>query len=307
MKPVVRKLTLYSAVPPQGILSQLDSGYVAEPSDKGTLLSIWEKASRVYSSELSSVRSAIGADDIRDVHDVDKRLVENVLSQAKLYPPHDSHPTSIYEVRISKLVTPQLTLNVSRAQSRAQIRQGMSVPELFPIMFESAGKPDLITRQILGMDQTNGTVLFTSYDEDVRLHHPPQYRQLRVNEKDPKSPSLENVCIAIGGGLPLATAFRIQIAPDLTRLILTNGIHRAYRLAEAGYEWCPLVVSDLIPMEFPPQFVDLPKDILLSQDANPPLITDFLNPKVMIPLDYFTLLRTVQLNWSFSQYVTVLK
>ncbi len=183
----------------------------------------------------------------------------------------------------------------------------MSVPELFPIMFESAGKPDLITRQILGMDQTNGTVLFTSYDEDVRLHHPPQYRQLRVNEKDPKSPSLENVCIAIGGGLPLATAFRIQIAPDLTRLILTNGIHRAYRLAEAGYEWCPLVVSDLIPMEFPPQFVDLPKDILLSQDANPPLITDFLNPKVMIPLDYFTLLRTVQLNWSFSQYVTVLK
>ncbi len=85
MKPVVRKLTLYSAVPPQGILSQLDSGYVAEPSDKGTLLSIWEKASRVYSSELSSVRSAIGADDIRDVHDVDKRLVENVLSQAKLY------------------------------------------------------------------------------------------------------------------------------------------------------------------------------------------------------------------------------
>ena len=157
------------------------------------------------------------------------------------------------------------------------------------------------------MTQNSGTLLFASYEEDIRLHHPPTYRQLPVNEKDAKSPTFENVCIAIGGGLSLASAFRIQIAPGKTRLILSNGIHRVYRLAEAGYEWCPLVVSDLIPMEIPDPFVELPKDMLLEETGNPPLIADFLEKDIVIPLDYFTLLRTIQLNWNFAQYVTVLK
>ena len=107
--------------------------------------------------------------------------------------------------------------------------------------------------------------------------------------------------------MPLASAFRLQISTGTTRLILSNGIHRVYRLAKAGYEWCPLVVSDLVPMEIPEQFVDLPKDMLLLPNSNPPLITDFLNEEVMIPLDYFTLLRTIQFSWNFSQYMTVLK
>ena len=307
LKPLVRKLTLYSAIPPQGILSQLDSGFIAEPSDKATLLSMWEKASQSYNSKTSADRSFVEVDDIRDVEDVDQKTIEKVLSQAKLYPPHDSHQTNIFDVRISKLVTPQLTLNVSRAENRAKIRRDMSTSELFPIMFESAGKPDPITRQILAMDQSNGALIFTSYDEDVRLHHPPQYRNLRLNEKDSKSPTLENVCLAIGGGLPLATALRVPIAPNTTRLILSNGIHRLYRLAAAGYEWCPMIVADVVPMEFPPVLADLPKDVLLLPTSNPPLLTDFLDDEIVTPLDYFTLLRTVQLNWSFSQYVTVLK
>jgi len=288
-------------------LSQLDSGFVAEPSDKGEALMLWKEANQAYNSHGSPVRSLLTPDDIREVKDVDPEQVEKVLNQAKLYPPHDSHPTNIYNVRISKLVTPQISVNVSRAEKRAALHPGMSTSELFPVMFESAGRPDPITRQALGMAQNTGTLLFTSYDEDIRLHHPPQYRQLPVNEKDSKSPTFENVCIAIGGGLSLASAFKIQIAPGKTRLILSNGIHRVYRLAEAGYDWCPLVVSDLVPLEIPDQFVELPKDMLLEEASNPPLITDFLKEDFVIPLDYFTLLRTIQLNWSFSQYVTVLK
>jgi hypothetical protein len=174
-------------------------------------------------------------------------------------------------------------------------------------MFESAGKPDPIVRQTLGMAPNGGALLFTSYDEDIRLHHPPKYRQLPVNERDSQSPSFENVCIPIGGGFPLASAIRVEIAPGITRLILSNGIHRVFGLAQAGYEWCPLVVSDIIPMEFPDPFVELPKDVLLPPTSNPPLITDFLNKDLVIPLDYYTLLRTIRLNWNFEQYVTVLK
>src|SRR5256885_6544324 len=172
-KSLVRKLTLYAVLPPQTILSQLDSGFVAEPSDKATALMLWQKASQAYNSHGSPDRSILTSDDIREAKDVDSNEIERVLNQAKLYPPHDSHPTGIYNVRISKLVTPQISVNVSRAEKRASLRTGMSTSELFMIMFESAGKPDPITRQSLGMSQNSGTLLFTSYDEDIRLHHPP--------------------------------------------------------------------------------------------------------------------------------------
>lgn len=66
-------------------------------------------------------------------------------------------------------------------------------------------------------------------------------------------------------------------------------------------------MTDLVPLELPDQFIDLPKDILLNPIQNPPLITDFLNNDVVIPLDYYRVLKTIRLNWNFEQYTTVLK
>jgi hypothetical protein len=183
----------------------------------------------------------------------------------------------------------------------------MAPVELFELAFETRGQPETIVRQILGMGPNGGAVIFTSYDEDIRLHHPPVYRTIPINEKDDGSAKFESVCLPVGGGLPFASAFRIECAPGASRLILNNGIHRIYRLAHAGYERCPLLVTDLIPLELPEQFVDVPKGILLNPAANPPLITDFLNGDVVIPLDYHGVLKTIRLNWSFEQYVTVLR
>jgi hypothetical protein len=183
----------------------------------------------------------------------------------------------------------------------------MTNGDLFELSFESAGKPEAITRQTLGLVANGGAVMFTSYDEDIRMHHPPQYRQIPINEKDPQSPAFESVCFPVGGGLPLASAFRVQIGQGASRLVLNNGIHRVYTLASNGYEWCPLLVCDLIPMELPDPFVDFPRDLLLNPDANPPLITDYLDEEVVIPLDYYSILKTVRFNWNIEQYVTVLK
>ena len=302
----VRKLTLYSVLPPQGLLSQLEAGFIASPSDRTTLLSLWQKANTAYGTTKPD-RSFSTQADTRAPNNVSAGVAQEVLDRARSYPPFDSHTTTIQAVRISKLVTPQITINLARAEQRATVSSPMSDSELFPVMFESAGQPEPITRQTLGMGQTNGALLFTSYDEDIRIHHPPKSRTLPINEKDLKSPSFENVCFPIGGGFPLASAWKVSVGPGLTRVILTNGIHRVYRLAKAGFEWCPLVVTDMQQMEFPDPFVELPKDMLLNSTNNPPLITDFLREDVVIPLEYFTLLKTIRLNWSFEQYVTVLK
>src|SRR3989442_1297167 len=136
------------------------------------------------------------------------------------------------------------------------------------------------------MAPNGGALLFTSYDEDIRLHHPPQYRRIPINESDQDSPTFESVCLPVGGGLPFAAARRIQIAPGVSRLILGNGIHRIYKLAIAGHEWAPVVVTDMGSMETPDTFVDLPKDILLSPMSNPPPISDFTNEHLFICQDH---------------------
>lgn len=303
----VRKLTLYSVLPQQGLLSQLDGGFIAEPSDREELRNRWERASASYAQCGPSTRSFLSPDDCRALEGVEPARVDKLLQRVRTYAPYDTHATGLYSVRISKLVTPQLVINLDRADRRADVRPGMTPAELFELASEPRGQPETIVRQILGMAPNGGAVIFTSYDEDIRLHHPPLYRTIPMNEKDDRSAAFESVCLPVGGGLPFASAFRIQCASNAHRLILNNGIHRVYRVACAGYEWCPLLVTDLIPLELPEQFVDLPRDILLSPNQNPPLITDFLNNDMVIPLDYHRVLKTIRLNWNFEQYVTVLR
>ncbi len=307
--PKIDKLTLFSVLPQPILLSQLDGGFIAEPKDRAALQETWKKANHAYSETGVASRSFVNPDDTQKIDETATGRIANALKRIRLYPPYDSHPTEILNVRISKLVTPQISITPSRAQRRADVKQKMTIDELLTMMFESKGEPEPITRQILGIAPNAGALIFTSYDEDIRLHNPPQFRRIPINERDSRSPSLESVCHPIGGGLPYASAYRIPVVLGgaINRLVLSNGIHRVYALAKANYEWCPLAVCDLSPIEIPEQFVDLPREILLNPNQNPPLITDFLNDRVTIELSMHTVLKTIRLNWNTEQYVTVLK
>jgi hypothetical protein len=304
-----KKLTLFSALPESVLLSQLDAGFIAEPKDREELKALWENASRAY-QEVSIVnRSLSYLADTEKIDDTEEHRVEKILKRVKLYPPYDTHQTGIFNVNVSKLVTPQISITESRAEERANVKPGMTLDDQLSIMFESKGEGEPINRQILGIAANGGALIFTSYNEDIRLHNPPQFRPIQINEKDTDSPSLESVCHPVGGGLPFAAAYRVSFGGPSrpSRLILSNGIHRVYSFAKAGYQRCPLAVCDLSPIEIPEQFVDLPREILLNPSQNPPLITDFLNERLVIKLNMHTLLKTIRLNWSVEQYVTVLK
>lgn len=303
--PLTRKITLFSVLPPQSILAQFDAGFIAEPSSKEKVLGLWQNANKAYKSVGTPSRSCLRPGDIRTVPDTSD--TNEFLSRVKKYPPFDSHNSGIYEVRLSRLVTPQVVINIQRANERMDVaKENLDGDSLNKIMFASKGSNRGINRQILAIVPNGGALLFTTYDEDVRIHHPPQYRVIGINEKDPSSPAYENVCFPVGGSTPFASAFRV-INGAATRLILNNGIHRAYKLAEMGYEWMPIIVTDLLPIELQDPFVDLPKSLLLDPNENPPLITDFLNSNIVIPLLFYQVLKTVRLNWNVEQYMTVLK
>jgi hypothetical protein len=303
---LVRKITLYSVLPVNALLGQLELGFVAEPSDKGSLQTAWETASAEYNKG-DPARSLASPSDVRATANIEPELLETVLERVRRYPPYDSHPTQVCNVKLSKLVTPQIAVNAMRAETRAVVKKGMSAAELFKALTEPAGPQAPITRQAIGIVDNGGALQFTSYDEDIRLYHPPQYRSLRANELDSQSPSYENVCFAVGGGFPFAAVYRVPVKTGFSRLVAGNGIHRLYSLAAAGYEWCPIVVTDISTMEFPAQLADLPQQFLLNPASNPPLVVDFANDRFTIELMYYPVLKTVRFNWNFEQYATVLR
>jgi hypothetical protein len=301
-----KKLSLHAVLPQQVLLGQLEGGLIANPAEPISLLHAWEKANRAFAQCGPVSRVSLAPEDLQPLQEVEAHEVESTLRRIRLYAPFDTHGAALYDVNISKLITPQITVSVARAASRS-VRPEMTATDVFRIAFEGSRKPDPITRQILAMHPNGASVLFTSFDEDVRLHHPPVYQDIPINKRDDKSALLQAVCLPVGGGCGFIFAYRVEIGDGTKRLILMNGIHRVYELAKAGFQKVPVAVCDLRQMELPDPIVDLPKQVLLDPQLNPPLISDFLNEDVVLELDYFRVLRTVRLNWNFEQYGTVVR
>lgn len=280
-------------------------GLITEPSKKDVLEGMWRRAKLSYIQKTSD-RSLVGPDDVLPFEDVSRAKIDSVLKRIKLYQPHDSHPTGIYKVRLAKLVTPQININLKRAEGRVDVKAGMTQAELFSVAFESKPHPQPIHKQIIGRTPDNGAFLFTSYDEDLRAHQP-LYRKIPVNEKDDVGPVFDGACFPIGGGLELINAFRVRIGSEATRIILMNGIHRIYRLIATNHEWCPMILTDFDISEVGDPIVELSKELVLNPKLNPPLVADFADSKLALTLTYFSALVTVRLNWSVERYSTVVK
>jgi hypothetical protein len=303
----VDKLTLFSAVDFSAIQAHLKQNLIAEPTNEKVLRDLWEKANKVYQNIGPSTRSFVTSEDLKPIEDELKPKYEKLLSRISTYSAFSTHPTNIQYVRITKLVTPQLIINLQRANRWTNIRKNMKPDELYNLLFQPPQSSENLTCQTLNMGNANGSLLFTSYNEDMRLYHPPQHRTVPLNENDPQSINFKSICLLIGGGLPFASAYRLQIADGISRIILTNGIHRIYKLAESGAEWCPLIISDINSSELPESFIGTPKTMLINQKSNPALITDFLRKNAVIPIKYRQVLKTVRLNWNYEQYEIALK
>lgn len=302
--PTIPKLTLFSVLPIGVLISNFEAGNIAKPSNKSELQILWKKADQEY-QKLDGSRTNLTSDDVKTLQLSNNDKIIKMENRLKKYPPYDIYPFGIYDVKISKLITPQLTVNLNRAEKRTKLKENMSMDDLFDLMFDvSQNKPEII-RQVLGLTDKSGLIQFTSYDEDIRVHIPPHYVDLPVNTQDSDSLNLETTSFLVGGGYSFANAYKINVGHNNTKLILSNGIHRVYRLAIAGYERVPLPVIDITPKELPNPFVDFKHDTLMGK--SPPLLIDFLNKNVIIPLEYFTQLKTLRFSWNIESYTTVLK
>jgi hypothetical protein len=303
----IEKLGLFGVLPAAALLSQFDSGQISSPDSREKLLELWKKSNLGFSRSGAPSRSFANETNLRPLDSASSETMRTILERLRNYPPFDSHPTALYSVDVNKLVTPQLVVNVDRMSRRGAFKKDASEANLLNLFFEPGGSPETVNRQVIGIGQNGGSVMYTSFDEDIRLHQPPLFRQIPVSETDRRSVSLDSICFPVGGGTPFAWAIKVPIAPGIFRLLLANGIHRAVAAAAAGLDSIPLAVCEFSPLEIPDPFVELPRGLLLELNSNAPMIVDFTNPELALRIQFYRQLRTVRFNWNFEQYAVALK
>jgi len=79
-----------------------------------------------------------------------------------------------------------------------------------------------------------------------------------------------------------------------------------FSLLSKGNAWCPLIVTDIDPNELPDPFVNFNRDALANPQSNPPMLADFLNKDVVIPLEYYPVKNTMKINYTIERYPTVM-
>jgi hypothetical protein len=74
----------------------------------------------------------------------------------------------------------------------------------------------------------------------------------------------------------------VQVGPK-SRLVVINGVHRAYALWRAGWKYVPCLLrqaQNLTEIGFPPGRLGIPPEERVLQDAHPPYLQYFLNDEV---------------------------
>ena len=300
-----RKLTLFSVLPAAAVLNAFDNGSIAEPPTREEVLALWRSTSAAYSKAGPGSRSILEPKDAPIFSDVPASQIETTLAKARAYPPYETHETAIGWVELSKLVTPQIIVNPVRAGMDPRLEKTASPEELFAVMFNSPPSDRPIHRSIVQRTQTGGTAQFVSTNEDIRPHSP-VFREISIYDRDPAGEPLPAICLPVGPGFSFASALAIGLQPGKFRLVVSNGIHRLYSIAKAGFTHAPILICPVTSVELPEPFVQISKAILLDPNQNPPVITDFLDKSLTMELGFRPSRTTVRISWTIERFDSVI-
>lgn len=199
-------------------------------------------------------------------------------------------------VPLSKLVTPQKSLILERARAH---HNGRTTPltddENAELCLGTNVRSSAIDAALIGNSQNpqnpnQVTYLyqFISEDQDIRLMMPSFLEPLKNTDWSANGASLPNnlrtIPISVGPGPTPIHVGKVVVGTDMQdnstihRMILLNGVHRAFRLAELGNQYVAAIVQTMTQNEIPSVLVETPKEVLFSQ--RPLVITDLANSAI---------------------------
>ena len=203
--------------------------------------------------------------------------IESILRSFRYYLP----PTfDLAFVPIRKLVTPQMSISREHARSVLKGTEGpISDDENASLCLGSPLPSHQIEAAYLGSPKTPSfqnsfsfVYQFSSDDPNLRFIPMQQLKPVRdmnlATEDAPFSYDAKAIPVAVGLALPIVHILKVPKGSDPAtrmtthRLIIANGIHRIFRLAELGNTHVAALVQTMSYDDIPNPFIDGPKDKL---------------------------------------------
>ncbi len=203
-------------------------------------------------------------------------------------------PTTFSMVDIDDVVAPQREVNLDYVDTIRQRLKTKEIDEVVEVCLETRAEPP----DIQAIQTAGNEMIFTSRSIDLRfLGGFPK----KIDEADIK--------VAHSGGQPVAVitllvgfgAAPISALIYGNRVVLANGFHRVCALRLEGITRLPMVLRHVAnpDIEFPEQFLNLPKSYLL-QAQRPVLIKDFFDPELTVEILLKPRRKSLQVQWGAS-------
>jgi hypothetical protein len=242
---------------------------------RSALVDGWREANDYYYDLETSEAGIADKIAIRDLPRALKPLADEVRADPRYRRSYDLLPTRFAMVELERLVVAQPHVNVTHANRlREQLPARPSVEEVFRFCHPvSRPGPQITVRRVGGTRFS-----FTSESSDLRFREAVLLRPDQIDGGERFGASAMVVGLVVG----FSSNFLTAIQSD-NRLLLHNGHHRAFALLAHGVTHAPCIIqtvtrTDELNLVAGDDVQEAPAFYFKS--ARPPLLKDFLNPKI---------------------------
>jgi len=197
-------------------------------------------------------------------------------------------------VPIDRLVSPQKNVIIERARSSfGGATSGQTDDQNAKFCLGSQPSNPSIEVTLTGNQQSANQFAyqyqFLSDNQDIRIQMPSPFRPTLLVDHSTAGSNLpwmlNTIPIAVSGGTPQVMISKILMGQDkaqnkLYRLIIQNGVHRIFRLAELGNTHVAALVYELTQNELRDPVVETPKSALLTVNPRPISLLDVVDPNI---------------------------
>ena len=136
-------------------------------------------------------------------------------------------------------------------------------------------------------EEFNFLYQFSSDDQNIRYIPPMPLKPLQdldIADGSAAKYGVKTVSVSVGPGLPFVHVLKVHVGLDgisrrpVYRLIISNGVHRIFRLAELGNTHVAALVQTMDWQDLPSMFIETPRDALLGPGALK--VTDMTNGRI---------------------------
>jgi hypothetical protein len=271
---------------PIGALPQRDvadirlDAFCSDPVDIDALMAEWKAKSEVFRSTPRETLDAVDSELVRlNASTQTLAKIEGLLTAYRAYLP------TTYElayVPISKLITPQTYVELEHARQSFQgLSRKLTDDEVAQYCLGAPVQGGKIDATFLGYPkgdpgETNYLYQFSSEDDNMRFIPPMPLKPLHDLDLSAETSSarydVKAIPVLVGPGLPFIQVLKVPLRMDreggrVSRLIISNGVHRIFRLAELGNTHVAAIVQTASMQEVPDPFVEARRDTLFGPNA----------------------------------------